>query len=175
MINGSIWLIRLFPTLSKNGLDKVKWKWSSNGIFSTKSVYDRISTSSCESRRNFKHIWKSKLPYKIKIFTWLLENNVILTKDNLVKKRWPGNPTCAFCSHLETADYLFFQCSVSRVTWGFVAACLGTREIPNGIPAYSGWIQIHLPGGTNIYTSSLPPFVGRSGSAETKHVLIQSL
>ena len=102
-------------------------------------------------RRSFRHIWKSKIPYKIKIFTWLLKNKVILTKDNMVKNKWPGNPSCSFCSQLETVDHLFFQCSVATVTWGFIALCLGTHEIPNEILAYSGWIRKHLPGGTTIY------------------------
>ena len=65
--------------------DMVAWKWNSKGLFTTKSVYDHLSCG--HSRRCFKHIWKSKLPYKIKIFTWLLENKVILTKDNLLKKK----------------------------------------------------------------------------------------
>jgi hypothetical protein len=46
--------------------------------------------------------WKSKIPYKIKIFTWLLENNAILTRDNMVKTKWAGKSTCVFCDQLET-------------------------------------------------------------------------
>jgi hypothetical protein len=32
--------------------------------------------------------WKAKLPLKIKIFLWYLKKWVILTKDNLSKRRW---------------------------------------------------------------------------------------
>lgn len=39
-----------------------------------------------------KHLfWKAKLPLKIKIFLWYLKWGVILTKDNLVKRRWKGD------------------------------------------------------------------------------------
>ena len=133
----------------ENSPDTVKWKWTSRGQFTTKSVYDRIAN--CHPLKCFKHIWKSKLPYKIKIFTWLLENKVILTKDNMIKKKWPSNPTCSFCSQLESVDHLFFQCSVARVTWGFVALCLGAHEVPTDILSYSGWIKKYLPGGAMVH------------------------
>jgi hypothetical protein len=31
--------------------------------------------------------WKAKIPLKIKIFLWYLRNGVVLTKDNLVKRK----------------------------------------------------------------------------------------
>jgi len=55
---------------------------------------------------------KCRLPYKIKIFTWLAKNKVVLTKDNMVRKKWPGDPSCCFCSQKETMDHL------AKVTWG---------------------------------------------------------
>lgn len=35
-------------------------------------------------------VWKLKVPLKIKIFLWYLQKGVILTKDNLLKRRWKG-------------------------------------------------------------------------------------
>lgn len=38
---------------------------------------------------SFKIIWKGKVPAKIKVFIWLVENNAILTnKDNMIKRKW---------------------------------------------------------------------------------------
>jgi hypothetical protein len=31
-------------------------------------------------------LWKTELPYKIKVFLWLVMRNKIITKDNLKKK-----------------------------------------------------------------------------------------
>lgn len=31
------------------------------------------------------------MPFKIKIFIWYLQREVMLTKDNLVKRNWKGN------------------------------------------------------------------------------------
>jgi hypothetical protein len=103
------------------------------------------------TKRCFKHIWKSRLPYKIKIFTWLLENKVILTKDNIVRKNWPGTPTCSFCSQTESVDHLFFQCPIAKVSWRSIALCLGAHDLPNNVASYSGWINKHLPGGGTVH------------------------
>jgi len=32
--------------------------------------------------------WRLKIPLKVKIFIWLLHKGVILTKDNLIRRRW---------------------------------------------------------------------------------------
>jgi hypothetical protein len=34
--------------------------------------------------------WKAKVPLKIKIFLWYLRQWVLLTKDNLAKRKWKG-------------------------------------------------------------------------------------
>jgi hypothetical protein len=62
--------------------------------FSTKSVYDHLTIVDCGS--SFSHIWKAKIPLKIKIFTWLLENNAILTKDNMIRRKWVVKPLMSF-------------------------------------------------------------------------------
>jgi hypothetical protein len=88
--------------------DVIKWKWGRKGKFTTKSLYDHLTKD--DDGFHFQHIWKSS--------TWLLKNNVLLTKDNMVKRKWTGNPICMFCNQTETANHLFFQCCVARYVWG---------------------------------------------------------
>ena len=78
----------------------------------TKSVYEVLTKEN--SRNHFKHIWKAKMPYKIKIFMWLVENNDILIKDNLLRRHWVGDPTCSFCHDTESIEHLFFQCPIAK-------------------------------------------------------------
>jgi anaerobic selenocysteine-containing dehydrogenase len=59
-----------------------------------KLMYDQISSAG--GGDSFTRIWKAKLPYKINFFMWLVENNVILTKDNMIKRRWVRDPLCEF-------------------------------------------------------------------------------
>ena len=98
----------------QNNEDIPLWRWNKNNRFSTKSVYDILTREN--SRNRFKNVWKAKIPYKIKNFMWLVENNAILTKDNLTKRHWVGSPTCYFCLENETIDHLFFQCPVAKIT-----------------------------------------------------------
>jgi len=87
-------------------LDIPIWCWNKSKIFSVKSVYNHMTRG--ENNENLEHIWKAKIPQKIKIFMWLVHNKSILTRDNMVKRKWQGDPTCIFCSQLETCDHLFF-------------------------------------------------------------------
>jgi len=50
--------------------DEISWKWGGKKIFTTKSVYDHLNQ---QPKVRSEHIWKAKIPYKVKIFTWLLE------------------------------------------------------------------------------------------------------
>jgi hypothetical protein len=116
--------------------------------FTTKSVYNHLTSD--EKGNNYKHIWKSRIPYKIKIFTWLMENNAILTKDNMIKRKWTGDSTCMFCNQVESLEHLFFQCTVAKCVWGTVGVYLGTGSIPGDINRYKRWIKESLPGGKSV-------------------------
>jgi len=134
----------------QNNEDIPRWRWNKNNCFSTKSVYDFLNKDNSGNR--FKHVWKAKIPYKIKIFMWLVENNAVLTKGNLLKRHWVGSPTCHFCFENESIDHLFFQCPVAKTTWGTIGTCIGTTTIPRNLQQYFSWITQNLPGGTAIYT-----------------------
>ena len=62
-----------------------------SGKFSVKSVYKHLCSSSYDP--NNKKVWKPSSAFKNKI---LYVPNV--TKDNLVKKKWKGDDSCAFFS-----------------------------------------------------------------------------
>jgi hypothetical protein len=74
-----------------------------------------------------KRIWKGKVPAKIKIFMWLMTKDAILTKDNLIKRKWKGDPVCYFCKNLENISHLFFQCCVVKAVWAVIAKVLVQR------------------------------------------------
>ena len=71
---------------------------------------------------------------------WLVENNAILTKDNLRKRHWEGSPICHFCNENKTIDHLFFQCHVAKITWGIIDLCIGATNIPRNLQQYKTWI-----------------------------------
>lgn len=86
--------------------DKVLWSLTKNKQFATKSTYmwlERVFSGA-----NNKWLWKAKIPLKIKIFMCQLFRNAILTRDNMRKRKWLGNPTCSFCDCTETATHIFW-------------------------------------------------------------------
>jgi hypothetical protein len=99
--------------------DVVLWKWIKNKIFSVKSVYEHLTRDDRGS--SYRRIWKSKISTKIKTFMWLIEQDAILTKDNMLKRKWHGDPNCYFCNSPESMNHLFFECPVAKVTWGVIA------------------------------------------------------
>lgn len=141
--------------------DIITWKWCGKKQFTTKSVYDHLTKG--DNEFHFQHIWKSKVPYEIKIFTWLLENNVVLTKDNMVRRKWTGNPSCMFRNQTETIDHLFFQCKVTRCVWGVIAMCFGTNTIPSNIQQYTIWIHNLIPNGKVFHHFTPMLYVGQHG------------
>jgi hypothetical protein len=64
------------------------WDSTKNGQFAVKSVYKDISNSGID--RSFKHLCKSKIPLKIKVWLWLIWHNAIATKDIMSERGWGG-------------------------------------------------------------------------------------
>jgi hypothetical protein len=119
------------------------WRWNANKIFSVKSVYNHLTKN--ESSVAYKRIWKAKIPEKIKIFMWLLEQKAVLTKDNMLRRKWQGSPACYFCGEPESNGHL------AKVVWGVIARCFGQTTRPMCYGQYWQWIEIVLPGGGGIY------------------------
>lgn len=55
---------------------------------------------------------------------WLVHENTILTKDNLLKRNWQGDKRCCFCNMDESVEHLFFDCSAARCAWNLIAILL---------------------------------------------------
>jgi hypothetical protein len=53
-----------------DAMDRPIWKWTKNGQFTVKSLYKKLCKNVID--RSFKHLWKSKLPLKIKVWLWLI-------------------------------------------------------------------------------------------------------
>ena len=139
----------VFSFTFENQDDIILWRWNTKKSFTTKSVYNHLSSE--RTTNSYNHIWRAKLPYKIKIFTWLLEKDAILTKENLVKRKWPGNPSCMLCNQFETIDHLFFQCPISKCVWALIGFCLGTPSTPRNCTKYKFWITNWLPQGQSVH------------------------
>jgi zinc-binding in reverse transcriptase len=51
---------------------------------------------------------------------WLVKQNKVLTKLNLVKKGWSGNTKCVFYDLDESTDHLFVSCKIINQIWQWI-------------------------------------------------------
>jgi hypothetical protein len=86
-----------------NESDKFYCKLIASGNFTVKSLYADYMNSHTVFLR--KYLWKLKVPLKMRIFMWFLRKKVLLTKDNLSKRKWTGYNKCAFCDNDEPIEH----------------------------------------------------------------------
>jgi hypothetical protein len=86
---------------------------------------------------------------------WLLSNDAILTKDNMIKRNWVGDPDCYFCDCTESTEHLFFKCSVTKVVWACVARCIGAFDIPGNLNQCWEWLDKWLPRGKKFHVCGI--------------------
>jgi hypothetical protein len=129
--------------------DKPRWKLTKSGIFSVKSLYNKLSAVGVD--RSFKQLWKAKIPLKIKIWLWLIWHNAIATKDNMKKRKWIGSFTCQFCPADETITHLFFTCPMAAYMWSTISTVLGVFTRPSCFTQYFWWIAKVFPVGPNFH------------------------
>jgi hypothetical protein len=100
------------------GVECVSVESNRGYFFSVDSMYKALIQPIMPAFNN-KMIWKMKIPLKTKVFTWYLRGGIILTKDNLVKRKWYSK-TCVFCHQYETTKHLFFKCRFARSKWSII-------------------------------------------------------
>ena len=73
-------------------------------------------------------IWKTTVPSKVKAFIWLVANDAMLTKKNLIRSHCPIDALCVRCRReIESTEHLFLQCPFSQYIWGVILDVFGIR------------------------------------------------
>jgi hypothetical protein len=111
-------------------------------------VYKDLSKASID--RSFKHLWKAKIPLKIKVWLWLIWHNAIATKDTMAERGWIGNLFCQFCDKKETILHLFFSCPAAKYVWSCVAKAIGASTRPRNFSQFFWWFPRHVPASRNV-------------------------
>jgi hypothetical protein len=76
----------------------------------------------------YRRVWRAKIPEKIKIFMWLLEQRVVLTKENMFKRNCHGNPDCYFVGLLSQMIICFFPVLLLRL-FGVLLLAAFSKEL----------------------------------------------
>jgi zinc-binding in reverse transcriptase len=113
--------------------DKIIWRWSSTGLYSSKSFYDVISVAGRE-RTTFMWIWKARVTPTVKVFALILLKGRLLTRDVMAKRNMMTTGECVMCHDclLESAIYLFFTCQYDVWVWSSPAQHYNYRFFMTG-------------------------------------------
>ncbi|XP_057770874.1 uncharacterized protein LOC130990667 [Salvia miltiorrhiza] len=142
-------LISVISSISPHAGKEDRWTWkaSTEGVFTTKSVYSLIKDLRTAGRileanamRSAK-AWKISAPQKAKVTMWRSFRNRLPTCDNLKKRRIPleeAESMCnACCYREETVQHLFLLCPKTEMIWNGIQKWLGVHSVrPNNIEAH---------------------------------------
>jgi len=111
--------------------DSLKWGNSEKGIYTVKEGYHKLCSSNAMiDQWPWKLIWKTRLPPKIKCFTWTTLKNAILTLDNLNRRKLQLVNRCFMClNSLESVNHLFLHCPVATALWKMFISIAGISWI----------------------------------------------
>ncbi|GJN35428.1 hypothetical protein PR202_gb24205 [Eleusine coracana subsp. coracana] len=96
---------------------------------------------SCEY---YKFIWENRAPPKVKFFGWLLVQDRIQTRQNLLKKHCIDSESCELCStQVESSVHLIARCAFAAGFWRWIGVQIGEEDVsalwrvhvPHSIPA----------------------------------------
>ncbi|XP_071676870.1 uncharacterized protein [Lolium perenne] len=120
--------------LLADGMDKVSWHLEPNGSFSVKSMYTQLSQG--KTVAHHKDMWKSKVPLKIKIFSWQLALDKLPSGQQILTRHGPSNGLCALCGAPEDASHIFFACSLAKFAWSVLRQLLGCNWCPTNFAQF---------------------------------------
>jgi len=101
------------------------WKFTSSGLYSTKSAYEALFIGATQFDP-WERIWKSWAPGKCKFFLWTAAHNRCWTADRLAKRGLNHPPKCPLCDQIEeTIDHLLVSCVFTRQFWFIILQQFG--------------------------------------------------
>jgi hypothetical protein len=77
---------------------------------------------------------------------WLVAHKSILTKYNMLRRKWQETPDCYFFGEAETTGHMIGR-PIAKVIWGIVAICFGQNDRSSSYEQFSSWIKKALLGG----------------------------
>lgn len=91
------------------------------------------------------HLWKLKIPLRIKFFLWLASRNRVLTADTLSKRGWQGPSIYSLCcKNEEKLEHLLFECKFAVSLWiNLLHGILNTTHLLLNLP--SRWSRARKP------------------------------
>ncbi|GLT35678.1 hypothetical protein SLA2020_101090 [Shorea laevis] len=128
--------------------DNLVWHYNKFGKFTVKSAhflaykyingFDIMEGNNSVSSAEWKHLWKLKLPPKVKVFLWRAMLNRLPTLDNLLAKGVVNNALCQTCQLAdESLMHILLYCPHVEPIWFGSALGLIPRQLR--LQNFVGW------------------------------------
>jgi hypothetical protein len=118
-------------TSGRNEDDFLAWHPEKFGVFTVRSAYrlaleeqlrsdGRHATSAnpLGTSTDWKLIWQTPVPPKVRIFAWKLARNALATQVNMAHRKMETFATCTICGNAdETTYHAMIQCPHARGLW----------------------------------------------------------
>ncbi|KAE8787790.1 Serine/threonine-protein kinase SMG1 [Hordeum vulgare] len=120
--------------------DKLRWRWTANGLYSAKSCYDALFLG-CTSSPHAALTWKTWASLSVKFFMWLALQDRCWTSERLARHGLPHPLACVLCDQApKSMQHLLIGCPFSR--WHGVFSKLRlTATMPTGQEEFFVWWQ----------------------------------
>jgi ribonuclease HI len=136
------------PICSINQPDIQIWRGTTSGEFSVRSAYhlgkeiekrnEPESSNKVKENAVWKILWNMDVPNAEKNFFWRACNNLLPTKENLMKKRVVSEPWCPICEREpESVIHVLWECSAAKDVWGDNDRCFQKRTTE-----YNSFLQL---------------------------------
>jgi ribonuclease HI len=113
------------------------WHYEKNGIFTVRSAYKMIveikqrrldwlegrtaTSNSEEKEKQWKNLWKVKVPAKLKIFAWRLARSSLPTGQERVRRHMSTTSVCPICSAADDDwRHSLINCNMARAVWALM-------------------------------------------------------
>lgn len=124
------------------GKDRMAWPHCLSGQYTVKEGYhllkkkeegNRIkkpSSSHCVDEKLWKIIWCLKTLPKVKMFLWRACRNLLVTNQNLCKKKIKDDPMCIVCGNeIESVEHILSTCEGVRNVWFGLNFCFRINKV----------------------------------------------
>jgi hypothetical protein len=71
---------------------------------------------------------------------WFLNRKILLTKDNLAKRKWTGCTKCVLCDSRESAEHLFISFPFARLLWRVIYFTFNISAPTNVKNLFGKWL-----------------------------------
>ncbi|KAL9859811.1 putative RNA-directed DNA polymerase [Arabidopsis thaliana] len=101
--------------------DRISWRETQNGEFSVRTAYEMLTRDEAprpNMEKFYTRIWRVRVPERVKVFLWLVGNQVIMTNAERYRRHLCDSEVCQVCKGgLETILHVLRDCPSMSGIW----------------------------------------------------------